>query len=258
MGCEERQVDQMVGKGKKSWLRNPAVWSVFVCALLGIVVFLYGNGIFNKPKIEVACGAIDLGVPAKQMMDIMMIRFSLSTEETQKKLMVDLPKYLRDFGMPEEKITAILKEIKSDAEKSTLELTSAEEKILRAAYTKATGNLMRSLGKEYTIPDAVLFFEIDNTGRAQASNPHVVVRVDGDIYNHTLDSDNKVLHKVETVGELSIDLQSLSPGSKTKGIVWLCVSGNNRVSRRNEVTVSHDSGTVRQEFSIDDFYLRRN
>jgi len=248
----------METKRSVRWPKSIRVGLDILLVLVAVLGLCYGTGWFNKPKIGVSCGAIDLGVPAKQMIEITMIRFSLSTEDAQKKWRADLPKCLRDYGMSEDKIALILKDVEKGEAKSTLKLTPTEEKIVRAAFGKASVHLMESMGKEFVIPNAVLFFEIDNTGRAAASKPHIVIRVNGSIYNHTVDSDNKILDKEQTGNELTFDLQSIAPGSKTKGIVWLCASDEKGSPQKNEVTVSHDSGTVRQDFHVDDFYLKRN
>jgi len=248
----------MVVEGKKAWLKNPRTLLALLPIIIMFAGLLYGNGVFNRPKIEVSCGAIDLRVPAKQAMEIMMIRFSLSAEDKQKEFNAAFPKCLRDYGLSEEKIALIMRDMDTADGKLTVKLRPAEERIFRAAMGKASVHLMESMAKELVIPDAVLFFEIDNTGRAVASKPHIVVRVNGRIYNHTVDSDNKVLNTEQTGNQLSIDLQSIAPKSKTKGIVWLYASDAKGSSERNEVTVSHDSGTARREFHVDDFYLKKN
>lgn len=250
----------MIPEKFKSWFNRSKITNLiavgmFILAVLG---FLFGPGVLNKPPkpcIHISCGAISLGVPAKQMLEIIFMKFTMMGEDLKRQIDAALPQALKDCGLEEEKIALIIEVAKGSAPKSALQLTPREEKITLAAYGKVMADLTESMKNEFKIPDAVLFFEIDNTGRAGAKDPRIVVRVNGDIYDKKIYSDNRVLNEEKKDDEVLIDLSAIAPASKTTGIIWFSSSAN-KPSQRNEITVSYETGTVRQSFRVNDFYLK--
>jgi len=221
---------------------------------VGVVGLGWGPGIFNRPNIRISCGAIDLGVPSKQAMELLMIRFSLSSDEIRKKMISQLPQTLREYGLSEDKIAIMRKDMEHDTSDSSLKFSQREERIVRAAAGKVTVDITDALRDQMIIPDTVLFFQVDNSGRAGTEDARITVRVDGTICNYTFDSDNK--HGSEKKGnEIVIDLKNIAPGSINKGIVWLS-SDNHNNTEKNEVAISHRFGTTRHSFKADEFYLK--
>lgn len=239
----------------QSWFKKNAI--SFFSLSTAIIVLLFGSGLFNAPKIRISCGAIDLGLPAKQLMEIASIRFFLSTDKLKIQLNNELQHTLREYGLKEDRIASIIKDNNNGKGQSELRLTPREETIMRAVLGKLMVSMTDHMQKDFTIPGVALFFQIENSGRVCAKNPHIIIHVKGCIYNYSIESDNKVLNTKQEDDTLSIDLSGITPGSKTRGIVWLVSDKTDVTPEQNQVTVCYDNATVRQSFQVDEFYLKK-
>lgn len=126
--------------------------------------------------------------------------------------------------------------------------------MLAKVGSEVTDTMMRS----FQLPDAALFFEIENTGFASAHNAHIVIRLKGTAYNVLKTSENKLKESVEKGSELSFDYEHIAPNSKIKGIVWYSYVKPTETLEDNIISVSFDGGTVHKNFSADNFYFSKN
>jgi len=246
-------------------------WKYIVPIILAIIVLFFGNAILLKPRIKVQCGAISLRTPAKYIMELAMIRLMLVTEDIGNKYIKDFVKELKNLGFPEEKIDYVVQKLKTRNKKNEMEINKKtseidlephEEMMIKIALAKAASNVgIQGILKAYDIPTGVLFFDITNSGLADAKNTHIVVRLKGSYYNMIIDTDNQLINKKIMGNRIEIDLKALTPKSRTKGIIWYKPSGDLLTTEElkalsfNEITVTYENGTVRKEFKEEEFFL---
>jgi hypothetical protein len=235
--------------------------ATWIIAVMAVVVFFVEPGFLTKPKVSISCGAIDIKIPAKLQMELGMMKMMTLSEELQKTIFKEFKSILEEQGLSNPKIDLIVKSMNNKTGKDIKEditLLPHEENIIKMALAKSVSHISSNLTKSLNMPDAVLFFEITNTGWTGAKNVHIIIKVDGVPYNVIVDSDNKLIEKNIESSPLSLDYVTLAPNSKTKGIIWFNFIDSKRTIVGNEIVVSFDQGTVRQEFSVDEFYLVKN
>lgn len=240
-------------------------WKAFVLlvsAIIAIAALLFGQGILLRPQIAISCGAIDLRIPPRLMMQNMMMQLFMYSEDAKDTIADNMGKNLREYGMSPDKIDMVLNEWRKEGEGTIsftgLPLESHEKTMLWSAFVEAQQGVAEHFGDKARMPDAVLFFEVANSGRTSAKNVHIVVRLAGAPYESKLDSDNKVVSTDVSTGQFLCDLESISPGSTTRGIVWFNKSGRQVSLEQNQIVVTYDQGTARRQFAVDKFYLSKN
>jgi len=245
----------------KSKLLYPIITAIAV--IVAVLSFLWGQGILNRPKISVSCGAIDYKIPVQYEMELFTLRMLLSADELQKQIPDKISASLREYGFPEDRIKLLLTQIgkkENQALPSKIDWKPYEQNIIKVALSKLTSELFPTLLQKYMkIPEGALFFEIDNGGRGSANNTHIVIRLDGTAYQKPLiESDDKLLNSVTEGSELSFDYGRIAPKSKIRGIIWYSHIKDIKAAdavRENEISVSFDQGTVRKKFKENEFFI---
>lgn len=234
---------------------------VITTAIIAIAVFLFGQGILLRPHISISCGAIDLRIPPSLMMQNLTMQLLMYSKDMKETMAEKLAKNLQEYGMASDKIDMIVSAWKKEGDEqislTDLPLESHEKSILWSAFMDAQRGTVDSFGPKMRMPDAVLFFDIENSGRTSANNAHIVVRLAGAPYDSKLDSDNKVISTDVSTGQFLCDLESIAPGSSTKGIVWFNKIGKQVSLEQNQIVVTYDRGTARRHFEVDRFYLSK-
>ena len=231
--------------------------------VIGLVIaaagLLWGQGILIKPKVVISCGAIDYKIPAEYQMEVFSWKIMMSPEEVAKQLEENVKTSLKEYGFADDKIKSVMSIlVKKDKLPNTkVEWRPYEQNQIKAALAKAQAKLLPDIMKKYLdIPDAALFFEIDNNGLASATNAHVIVRLNGSVYGKpSVESDNKLIHSVQEGSELSFDYDRLAPHSKTRGIIWYSHITSGDTLSKNGITVSFDQDTVHKDFAEDSFFM---
>ena len=246
---------------KKKWMPirkyRKTIGKIMV-VLITIIALLYGQGLLLKPKIVISCGAIDLRIPPSLSMTYMMMQLLTFSKDVKEEIGAQLDKKLREYGLTNEKIDIVIdywpKINEGKASLTDIDLEDHEKNILWMALLDSLQGSASSLASKSLIPDAVLFFEVANSGRISAKKAHIIVRLAGSPYDSKIDSDNKILFSECSTGQFVCDLESIAPKSSTKGILWFNKSGN-RVE--NQIVITYEQGTTRQKFEVDKFYLSR-
>lgn len=186
----------------------------------------------------------------------------MSPEDLEKEIKNKMTTYLREYGFPEDKIKLIVEKMaskkKDESLDSKMQWKPYEENIIKAVIAKINAEVnTNTTMKSLQLPDAAVFFEINNTGFASAHNAHIVIRLRGSAYNVLINSENKLTDSVEKGPELSFDYEHIAPNSKIKCIVWYSHVYTIETLEDNVISVSFDGGTVKQKFSEDDFYISK-
>ncbi len=233
-------------------------------SVLGLIIliagFLWGHGILIKPNILISCGAIDYKIPAEYQMQVFTWKMMMSPEEIAKKALENITTSLREYGFSEDKIKLVLSTLETKKDQSQdvkVKWKPYEQKIIIAAIAKANAKLLPEMVKKYLdIPDAALFFEVNNDGWASANNAHITIRLDGSVYGKpSVESDNKLIHSVEQGSELSYDYERIARHSKTRGIIWYSHVKPVDTLSNNEIIISFDGDTVRKKVVENDFFV---
>ncbi len=234
---------------------------VITSIIIAVAALLFGQGILLRPHISILCGAIDLRIPPNIMMQNLTMQLLMYSKDMKNTMAEKLAKNLQEYGMDSDKIDMIVSAWQKEGEEkislSDLPLESHEKSILWSAFMDAQRGTVDSFGTKMRMPDAVLFFEITNSGRTSAKNAHIVIRLAGTPYESKVDSDNKVVSTDVSTGQFLCDLESIAPGSSTKGIVWFNKSGRQVSLEQNQIVVTYDQGTARRQFAVDKFYLSK-
>jgi hypothetical protein len=228
--------------------------------IIAAVGVLWGQGILLKPKISISCGAINYNIPAQYTMEVFSWKMMMSPEELQKEIATKILVSLREHGFSEDRIKLFLSttdKSKKQVSPSKADWKPYEQNIIKAAISKVQSELLPTVLQKYMeLPDGALFFEIANTGWVSANNPHVIIRLAGSSYKKPLiESDNRLSRSVTDGSELSFDFDRIAPGSKTKGIIWYSHVKQVETLSSNEISVSFDQGTVRKQFTENNFMI---
>jgi hypothetical protein len=162
--------------------------------------------------------------------------------------------------MPATNLVSLLSRIQTTSNLTqNVKLEPYEERIVKAAITKATPEGMKSMVSDSLAPDSIVFFEIKNTGNRDAKNPHIVVHLQGRAYSVDFFSDNKKLSEETKSSQYHVDLASIAPNTRTRGIIWVgpCFDANKSLGvDKSEITISFDNGFVRQEIKENEFFSK--
>jgi hypothetical protein len=192
-------------------------------------------------------------------MEVFSWKIMMSPEEVAKQLEENIKTSLREYGFSEDKIKSVMSTLikKDKSPNAKVEWKPYEQNQIKAALAKAQAKLLPDMMKKYLdIPDAALFFEIDNDGLASATNAHVTIRLNGSVYGKpSVESDNKLIHSVQEGSELSFDYDRIAPHSKTRGIIWYSHIKSSDTLSKNDITVSFDQDTVHTGFVENSFFM---
>jgi hypothetical protein len=260
--------------GPERWTKRVPAWIEehwkLALTLFGTVIailgFLFGSGVYLRPRLTVTCTAVSLGIPPSQKMELMMFRMQMMAPEFQNDIASEMGKGLRSYGMREERIRAIIKDVlatenmsKTTTPSQRLATTRAEDLQVQAALSKAMGSLVTTMGEWFRIPDGVLFFQVRNSGNRSAHNVHVVVRMKTTPYDVRVDTDNRFTKKIDDTQNVVVDLDAVAPDSTTDGLVYYMSSGSvpkeTPLISKDEISVSYEYGTIRKEFSEETFVV---
>lgn len=162
-----------------------------------------------------------------------------------KRLMRDL----REAGLSQDRIDQIV-----GVRTNSPELSAREYGIVANSLGKAVAAFQdEHLKNMFVMPDAAMFFEVRNEGSRAAKNAHLVVRIEGEIYEALFDSDNKWASSAGDQGQKIYEIDTLAPKSRTKGIIWYSHVFSKTPIYTNEVTLTCDSGTTTRAFTEGNF-----
>lgn len=245
--------------------------SPFLTLIFLLMGILYGYGVLNKPKLSVSCGAINLRTPPTLVIDMMLLKSLFISKDKFSKFLDDIAVQLKKMNFPKEKLDKVIKNIETMKKQNEpihtekLNLEPYEENILKYAAVVASRGFMGDIMEEYKIPKGVLFFEIQNNGRADAKNARVNVKLNGVGYDVNIDTENKLLNKKMEYNNIILEFAGISPKSRTKLIVWYTEDTTSlhdkpAISTRSldedEIAVTYEGGdTIRKHFAEDAFFL---
>lgn len=241
----------------------------FILKVIGTIILiiglLYGHGILMKPRIEIACGAVDLAVTAKLKADLMFLSLLFAKQEIAERITNDFAKYLEEFGMSQEKIKLIidkdnkkkakLEEGKQYITESDLNLEPHEERIVMAAISKAMQGSTVAMAEQFSVPDSAAFFQVKNIGRTDAIDVHVVIRLNGKFVSDRIDSQNPIISKIAEGNKYEVNLKALSPGAKLKGMIWYERLRNKTLFETNSISVAYKDGLKEAKFEENIFVI---
>lgn len=255
---------RFLGQRTLAFLKSGWTTAITLLTGIGIIVGVWYSPLFVKPKISISSGTIPVMLPARTQTDFMMLKMMFMKKELAKACADHLMAYLKEFGMPKEKLTQInklfTKQLASEGElnigKNSVELNSEEEKILVAAGAKAMTDCMTNLGEKFNFPDTIVFFQIMNTGRADAEDVHITIKMGGTYFESRIDSTNEYTSKAEG-RNFKVDLKSVSPGAKIQGIVWWDKQEEKSIFESNKISVVYKGGMKDSELKENSFFINQ-
>jgi hypothetical protein len=226
-----------------------------LAAILGI---LYGPGLLDQPKVRVVAASFDMKIPEQIQSDYFFFRMLFLNLEMVKVTLAGLEDNLRRLGFPKKKLALLrpaieeviqgkrLWPIKSQDLTKKLDLAPNEERMLYAALMN-----MRNFSKASTafLPSNVLLFRVTNSGKKDAEDFHVTIRMAGAYMDSEIKSDNQIL-STRQVDPNCIEVTSdkLSPDSNIGGRVWYD-SFAYRSPDKNKIVAIYKNGRKEIEFS---------
>lgn len=215
-------------------------WIAAGAVVVALLAFLWGPGLLTQPELVLSTAAVDLKIPTKIKMEMFWLRMLLEKPEVATLIEHSMAESLVVSGMPDDRVEKIV-----SSQGEGIELAPHEENAVNAAIAKATTQMQNKLLESLAVPEAVLFLELRNTGRAAAKEVQVTVRLLGRPYDIQIDTDNRLTSKEAVGSEYRLNFDRIAPGSLTKCTIWYSRQAAEK-SEMNEVVVVYDRGTIRQ------------
>lgn len=222
-----------------------------------------------RPDVKITAGAVASLVPVRLQAELMMIRMPLMTKSMSKHVREYIKTNLKELGMPRAKIDLLIqaleeraagKDAEADATEGKIRLSPQEEKWLQTLLAKAAASVMDDpyLRKQFAFPSSVAFFELRNTGRTDATDMHMVMKLHGSFFSDKIiEAQNIIVSKKAEADEYQIDLKALSPGARVKGMVWYDKSDTEKpTGGGNSITVTYQNGLKEVTFGENAFFTK--
>lgn len=225
----------------------------FISGCILLLSFLFGQGILVKPKISIICGSSSYKVPFKLEMQNFILKLMFTPEDLEAKILKELEKTLKKYGLDEKKVKLIINATKEKKEKkrTELKLKPYEENIVMLATSEVSTTFIPSVFNEiFDFPKGVLFFEVSNKGRKSAHKVHLKVRLNGSIYGEPqIEGDPKLISSSIEKNEISYDYENLPPRSRIKGVIWYSppIFSPDKIPQKREehqIIVTFEEGSI--------------